>query len=212
MFMLRKIEYLLSKIIKKLHLRAITNSNLHKTTIVYAGSNLVNVKAGRYCDIGYDNTLINVDMGSFCAFGKNVIVGGAPHTMDWISISTVFNANKDDLKKKFSKHKFQFDTVTIIGNDVWIGDNALLKTGVSVGDGAVIGMGSVVTRDVPSYEIWAGNPAKCIRKRFNDNEIKELLDMKWWEWEDDKILRYAPYFNNVPELIKKYIIVKENGK
>jgi acetyltransferase-like isoleucine patch superfamily enzyme len=204
--MLSKIEYFLSKLIKKIHLRAIINSHVDKTTLVYAGSHLVNVRIGRYSNIGYDNTLINVEIGSFCAFGKNVTIGGASHTLDWVSISSVFNNIKDGSQKKFSNHHFSVETKTFIGNDVWIGDNVLVKGGIVVADGAVLGMGSVVTKNVPPFEIWAGNPAKFIRKRFKDDEIVELLKMEWWDWEDDKISRYAPYFNNVAELINKYTI------
>ncbi|GIQ58588.1 CatB-related O-acetyltransferase [Flavobacterium collinsii] len=201
--MFRKLEYILSKVIKKLHLRAITNSNLHKTSIVYAGSQLVNVDIGKYCDIGYDNTLINVKIGSFCAFGKNIVIGGASHSMDWVSISTVFNSNKDDLKKKFSRHSFPLDSMTKVGNDVWIGDNVMIKAGVTINNGVVIGMGSIVTKDIPPYEIWAGNPAKFIKKRFNENEINELEKMQWWDWDDKKIEEHASFFNNLSALINK---------
>jgi carbonic anhydrase/acetyltransferase-like protein (isoleucine patch superfamily) len=78
----------------------------------------------------------------------------------------------------------------------------LIKGGVNVGHGAIIGMGSVVTKDIPPYEIWAGNPAKFIKRRFDDNIATELLKLKWWEWEDRIIKQYASKFNNVVEFIK----------
>jgi acetyltransferase-like isoleucine patch superfamily enzyme len=202
--MISKIEYLISKIIKKLHLRAIINSEIHKTSKVCAGSQIVNVKMNKYSDIGYDCTIVNTNIGAFCSFGANIVIGGANHTVDWVSTSPVFNENKDHLSKKFSHHKFDLNSKTIIGNDVWIGDRVMVKAGINVGDGVVIGMGSVVTKSIPSYEIWAGNPAKFIKKRFKEDEIIELNNMKWWNWDDDKIFKYASCFNKVPELIKKY--------
>ena len=90
---------------------------------------------------------------------------------------------------------------TIIGNDVWIGDRALIKEGVVIGDGAVIGMGSVVTKNVPPYEIWAGNPARFIRKRFDEEIIKELLEMRWWDFDEDTIQRKAEFIRNPEEFI-----------
>jgi acetyltransferase-like isoleucine patch superfamily enzyme len=202
--MMRFFEYILSKLIKKLHLRAILNSDMHSTSKICAGSQLVNSKMGKYSDIGYDCTIINTEIGSFCSLGANIIIGGAGHTVDWISTSPVFNENKDHLPKKFSLHKFNLESKNSIGNDVWIGNNVLIKAGVKVGDGVVIGMGSIVTKDIPPYEIWAGNPAKFIKNRFNENEKKELLKMQWWYWDDDKISKYAPYFNDVPELVKRF--------
>jgi acetyltransferase-like isoleucine patch superfamily enzyme len=202
--MISKIEYLVSKIIKKLHLRAIINSEIHNTSKVCAGSQIVNVKINKYSDVGYDCTIVNTNIGAFCSFGANIIIGGASHTVNWVSTSPVFNRNKDHLSKKFSYHKFDLDCKTIIGNDVWIGDRVLVKAGVNIGDGVVIGMGSVVTKSIPSFEIWAGNPAKFIKKRFNDDVKKELLLMSWWSWNDKKIALYAPYFNDVSKLIEYY--------
>jgi len=79
----------------------------------------------------------------------------------------------------------------VIGNDVWIGFEALIMSGVNIGDGAVIGARSVVTKDVLPYTIVGGNPAKKIRNRFDDKIIKELLEIKWWDWKPKKI------FNNI---------------
>ncbi len=77
---------------------------------------------------------------------------------------------------------------TIIGNDVWIGYDALIMPGVKIGDGAVIGARSVVTKDVEPYTIVGGNPAKIIRKRFDDTAIEKLLKIQWWNWEIEKIM------------------------
>jgi acetyltransferase-like isoleucine patch superfamily enzyme len=200
--MMQYCEYLFSKLIKKMHLRAILNSQIPRTSNVCAGSHLVNVKMGKYSDIGYDCCITNTTIGSFCSFGSNIKIGGANHTIDWVSTSQVFNKNRDSLKKKFSYHPFEPFQLTKIGNDVWIGDNAMIKAGIAIGDGTIIGMGSIVTKDIPSYEIWGGNPARLLKKRFDDNIIMKLSAIKWWEWDDQRIKDKAMYFNNPTEFYK----------
>jgi virginiamycin A acetyltransferase len=76
---------------------------------------------------------------------------------------------------------------TVVGNDVWIGQNATFMPGVHIGDGVIIAANSVVTRDVPAYHIAGGNPARLIRKRFDDALISYLLEIKWWDWPARKI-------------------------
>lgn len=75
----------------------------------------------------------------------------------------------------------------VIGNDVWIGYDAVIMSGVTIGDGAIIGTRAVVTKDIPPYTIVGGVPAKPIRKRFSDEIISSLLEIKWWEWSEEKI-------------------------
>ena len=74
--------------------------------------------------------------------------------------------------------------------------------GINIADGAVIGSGSVVTKDIGPYEIWAGNPAKFIRKRFDDETIEKLLKSKWWDWTDEKLYAKGPDFIDVEKFIK----------
>jgi len=92
-----------------------------------------------------------------------------------------------------------------IGNDVWVGINTLVLSGVSIGDGAVIGASSVVANDVPPYTVVAGNPARLIRRRFDDETIKKLLEMKWWNWDIQKIKDNMPLLrsNHIAEFIEK---------
>lgn len=80
----------------------------------------------------------------------------------------------------------------VVGNDVWIGCDALLMPGVQVGDGAVIGARSVVTKDVPPYAVVAGNPAELVRMRFDEDTIAQLLRIRWWDWDVDKITSLIP--------------------
>jgi virginiamycin A acetyltransferase len=79
---------------------------------------------------------------------------------------------------------------TIIGNDVWIGYESLIMPGIKIGHGAIIAAKSVVTKDIPPYNIFGGNPARLIRPRFSDAVIKELLEIAWWDWEIAKITRH----------------------
>ena len=80
---------------------------------------------------------------------------------------------------------------TVIGNDVWIGYHATIMAGVTIGDGAIIAANSTVTKDVEPYAIVGGNPAAPIRKRFSEEQILELLKLKWWDWDIDKITRHV---------------------
>ena len=84
----------------------------------------------------------------------------------------------------------------VIGNDVWIGYEAVIMAGVHIGDGAIIGTRAVVTKDVPPYTIVGGVPAKEIRKRFNSDMIEQMLALKWWNWSVDKIQEFLPYLMN----------------
>ena len=84
----------------------------------------------------------------------------------------------------------------VIGNDVWIGYEAVIMSGVTIGDGAIIGTRAVVTKDVPPYTIVGGVPAKQIRKRFSEETISELLELKWWDWTFEKISQNIEFIKN----------------
>jgi acetyltransferase-like isoleucine patch superfamily enzyme len=99
----------------------------------------------------------------------------------------------------------------IIGNDVWVGYGSIILSGVKIGDGAIIGAGSIVTQDVPPYAIVGGNPARLIRYRFSQDKIAKLLEIAWWNWSEEKIKDNIDYFySNVDDFIKKFY--KPNSK
>jgi acetyltransferase-like isoleucine patch superfamily enzyme len=196
------IEYYLSKIFKKLRLKSIFNSEIHFTSKIESGTNVVNVKMDKYSFCGYDCELINCHIGSFCSIANGVIIGGANHPTNWVSTSPVFYKGTDSVKKKFSEHLRELDRLTIVENDVWIGSRVIIKQGVRIGTGAVIGMGSVVTKDVEPYSIVVGTPAKMIRKRFDDSTIKMLLDSKWWELNEASLTAISKYIKSPDEFLK----------
>ena len=123
--------------------------------------------------------------------------------MEWVGMSPVFYEGRDSIKAKFSKFKRDDVKKTIIGHDVWIGNNCLIKQGVKIGSGAVIGMGSVVTKDVRPYTIVAGNPAKIIRKRFDDIIIDRLLDIEWWNLNESELSKYAKYIRDPKKFLQE---------
>ena len=94
----------------------------------------------------------------------------------------------------------------IIGNDVWIGQDILIVPGVQIGDGAVIAAGSVVTKNVNDYNIVGGNPARHIRNRFTDEQIRALKEIKWWDWPIDKVKAHYHLLqsSNIDEFIEKF--------
>ena len=134
-------------------------------------------------------------IGKFCsiACGAKFLFTSANHTMR--SLSTYpfplfyeeWGLDKTQVTSAWD-HKGDI----VIGNDVWIGYEAVILSGVSIGDGAIIGTRAVVTRDVPPYTIVGGTPAKEIRKRYDEKTIDRLIQLKWWDWPDDKIRHALP--------------------
>jgi acetyltransferase-like isoleucine patch superfamily enzyme len=195
--------YLISKLIKKIQIPSIKNSKIDKTSKINANTQIVNTTIGRYSYTGYNCMIIETHIGNFCSIANNVVIGGANHPIDWVSTSPVFHQGKNTLNKNFSNHEFNTYKKTIIGNDVWIGNNSLIKSGLIIGHGAIIGMGSVVTKNIGNYEIWAGNPAKLIRKRFSDEYIQKILEIGWWDFEDDKIHEISKEFDQITKFFIK---------
>lgn len=198
-----KLNYLFSKLIKKIQVPAVYQSNLNKRSKIASGSQIVNTTIGKYSYIGNSCTIIYTEIGNFCSIADNCIIGGAQHPVKWVSTSPVFHDGKNILGKNFSEHKFNPYSVTKIENDVWIGNNCLIKAGVTISNGAVIGMGSVVTKDVGPFEIWAGNPAKLIKYRFENEKIKKLIDIKWWTFDDQRIQSISKYMNESDDFIEE---------
>ncbi|KTD46643.1 chloramphenicol acetyltransferase [Legionella rubrilucens] len=128
----------------------------------------------------------NVDkliIGSFCSIGTGVsfmMAGNQGHRMEWISTFPFFYTEESVFAEALDGYRPAGDTE--VGHDVWIGAEAMIMPGIQIGHGAIIGSRAVVTRHVEPYSIVAGNPARLIRKRFNDHDIQRLLEMAWWDW------------------------------
>ncbi|MFD2133438.1 Vat family streptogramin A O-acetyltransferase [Pseudogracilibacillus auburnensis] len=135
-------------------------------------------------------------IGKFCSIGPGVtfIMNGANHRMDGSTYPfNIFGNGWEKYTPTLDMLPLKGDTV--IGNDVWIGLDATIMPGVNVGDGAIIGAKSIVTKDVEPYTIVGGNPAKKIKKRFSESKIKELLKIKWWDLENEVI------FDNIDAIL-----------
>jgi len=149
---------------------------------------------GRPIIHSYKGSEALVTIGAFCSISPGVVfVTGGIHPMDWVSLypfRALFN-----LDGKFSDGMPTTNGNIIVGNDVWIGTDAMIMSGVHIGDGAVIAARSVVTRDVQAYTISAGAPATTIRKRFTDYQIEALLSIRWWDWDDERIIDAIPFLS-----------------
>mgnify|MGYP000038248574 FL=1 len=131
-------------------------------------------------------------IGSYCSIGSGAVfmmAGNQGHNMKWVStFPFYFQANIF----KNAKNAFERVGDTKIGNDVWIGSEAMIMPGVKIADGAVIAARAVVTKDVEAYTVVGGNPAIFIKSRFEKEEIEQLLSMKWWNWKEDKVKECMP--------------------
>ena len=135
-----------------------------------------------------------LQVGSFTSIASGVqIFLGGEHRIDWVT-TFPFNILWEEGKNILGHPRTKGDI--LIGNDVWIATEAIIMSGVTIGDGAVIGARAVVTKDVPPYSIVAGNPAIMIKKRFDDKTIQRLLEIKWWDWDNSKIREALPLLLN----------------
>ncbi len=145
-------------------------------------------------NININPGLYGVDIGKYCAIGPNLTIMNSNHDYNFPALQYSFHAQIFNtphpglLKKTYCKGK------VIIGNDVWFGENVSIMSGVKIGDGCVIGFGSIVTKDLEPYTICAGVPCKKIKNRFDHAIIDFLLELKWWDWNDERIKRNKIFF------------------
>lgn len=148
------------------------------------------VGVGSYCD---KTTLVmssDTVIGKYCSIAGNVVIGIGNHPLNWLSTSPFFYMKFLGWRKE-NEYRDKVPP-TFIGNDVWIGQGALIKDSITIGDGAVIGAGAVVVKDVPPYAVVGGVPAHIIKYRFDEKIIAELLKLKWWDL-DEEIIKQIPY-------------------
>ncbi|UOQ71545.1 CatB-related O-acetyltransferase [Hymenobacter cellulosilyticus] len=140
----------------------------------------------------FDFTGDRLTIGKFCmlASGVEFIMNGANHLATAVS-AYPFAVFGEDWASAMEGKSYPSKGNTTVGNDVWIGYRASIMPGVTIGDGAIIGAYSVVTRDVAPYTIVGGNPAQVIRLRFDPATITQLLAVAWWDWPIEKITRYT---------------------
>jgi len=150
---------------------------------------------------GHQSILHGSSIGKFCSLADNIqFIAKGAHMIDWVT-TYPFSAIWD---MDVPLHSLPPHSPIIIGNDVWIASNVKIKQGVVIGDGAVLATESFITKDVPPYAVVGGNPAKIIKYRFSEEQIKFLLSIKWWDWEDEKIREIVPILvsNKIDEFIK----------
>ena len=165
------------------------------------------IEAGRHTYMGSVRDLFYYDgkvtIGAFCSIANGVtFIGGGEHpwVMNRSAVANFpfFEKWGDDYTKCGSRGDI------VIGNDVWIGEDAMILDGVTIGDGAIIGAGAVVADNVSDYAVVVGNPARIARFRFSLAQIVFLLEIRWWDWPEDKIREAIPYMKDIDSFLKKY--------
>ncbi len=162
----------------------ITNPNIIVGDFTYIADSEFETHVMHHYEWNGDKLVI----GKFCqiAAGVEFVMNGANHQMNAVSTFPFYTLEGWNMNPP-APTDLPLKGDTVIGNDVWIGQNAVILPGVHIGDGAIIGANSVVASDIPPYAVAAGNPCRVIRKRFDDEFIAYLLDLKWWDWDIEKI-------------------------
>lgn len=159
--------------------------------------------------IGENGYIHDCKIGRFCSIASNCHIGLGDHALSMVSTSPLFYSAHSLLPDHFLSESIPVPEQTIgdtkykviIGNDVWMGYNVCVKEGVTIGDGAIIGAKSLVTRDIPPYAIAVGTPAKVIKYRFTPEQIQELLEIKWWDKDIEWIRKNVRSFENIDDFI-----------
>ena len=212
---LSKVMHFGTKLPKNCELRLfskVENSTLEGGNIIDEKTKIYRSYIGYGTVIGPNSNINNTVIGRYSSIGPNVkVVIGKHPTSVFVSTCNLFYSTKKPRgftyvkKDKFEEYSYADSDnkkSVIIGNDVWIGNGASIMEGVTIGDGAIVAAGAVVTRNIDPYSIVGGIPARVIKYRFNSEQIKFLLDLKWWNKDEKWIKRYADEFENIDKFIK----------
>lgn len=149
-----------------------------------------NTQVGKFSYTNFNTVIRHSQIGKFCSISWNVSIGGKDHDHSKVTLHSKWRFFKafDGVSIEVSEYE---QSSCILGHDVWVAANAVILRDVKIGNGAVIGAGAIVTRDVEPYSIVVGNPARKMKMRFDDNTISELENIAWWNWPDDLIRKHA---------------------
>ena len=147
------------------------------------GAYLENSSVGAYTLISHRASLVRATVGRYCTIAHEAAIGMAEHPTDWLTTSAVAYSNVFGLRSHKPGGAFEKTQPVTLGNDVWVGARAFIRGGVTIGDGAIIGYGAVVTKDVPAFAIVGGVPALVLRYRFDGVTVARLLASKWWDYD-----------------------------
>lgn len=164
---------------------------------------LNNTQIGKHSYISANSLIRNTTVGRFCSIGPNVKIGLGQHpTQEFVSTHPIFYSLKKQSGNTFAqKQLFSEETRVTIGHDVWIGAGAIILDGVSIGNGAIVAAGAVVSKDVAPYAIVGGIPAKIIKFRFSDEEILNIQAFNWWNKDDAWLRKNAAIFCDKNEFL-----------
>jgi len=168
------------------------SGRLSDNVYIGAKTSVSNSTINRYTYLAGNNRIFNTNIGAFCSIAENVCIGHAEHPYHQFSTSPVFYKKDNPFAtKKFLREEINEFKTTTIGNDVWIGYNAYIRSGVSIGDGCIIGTGAIVTKNIEPYSVVAGVPGRLIKKRFDEATILKLQHDQWWNLDDKELLQYS---------------------
>ncbi|WP_221412810.1 CatB-related O-acetyltransferase [Dysgonomonas sp. HDW5A] len=182
------------------------NSTISSKARIYPKYTLLDSQVGDFTYIAQNATIRLTSIGKFCSIGANFVCGWGIHPTNGISTSPMFYSTQKQNGTTLSNTDKIKETLPIhIGNDVFIGMNVTVLDGVTIGDGAVIGAGSVVSKDIPPYAVAVGSPIRIIKYRFEEDVIHKLLNIAWWNWNEDRLDIIEKSFFDVDNFVQKYI-------
>jgi acetyltransferase-like isoleucine patch superfamily enzyme len=181
-----------------------SDSRFEPNVTLFHRSIVVNSSIGSHSYIGRDTMIQNCTIGRYCAIGPGCRFGLGRHpSRTFVSSHPMFYSTAKHTGVTFADRSYfeEFQPI-VIGNDVWVGANAVIVDGVTVGDGAIVGAGAVVSKSVPPYAVVGGVPAQLLRHRFTEDQIAALLRFQWWNREQDWLRAHADRFRDIDDFVK----------
>ena len=193
-----RIRFIKSSKLKASIFTFVQNSIIGKYCSIEKGVSIYDSEIGDFTYFNKFSRIENCEIGKFSCIGESVRIGGFYYHKQGISLHPSFHSKRPPIKISFYQdYEFESTKRIIIGNDVFIGTGAYIMDGVEVGDGCIIGAKAIVTKSIEPYSIVVGNPGKIIRKRFNPQQITKLLEVKWWNWDKERLIKYGDKLSSI---------------
>jgi acetyltransferase-like isoleucine patch superfamily enzyme len=194
---------------------ASSTSRFEGYNYLYGRSTVVDASLGCFTYVA-NARVVNTNVGRYCSIGPEALVGGlGRHPTHWMSTHPVFYSQAKQAGITFAKEDgFVEKGLVTIGSDVWIGARAIILDGISIGDGAIIAAGAVVTTDIEPYAVVGGVPARVIRFRYNQEIVERLMKLRWWDWSIDELRQVAHLFkdDDVSAVDRLEMFYRERGQ